>query len=278
MSEPDDAEEFHALRREPDPIIRGRRATELLALYQQRTTELARLRRAAIEEARDQLGGSYTEVAKAFGLTKGRITQIRQTAPAPERAFYGVGPITIAIPGRVFPGRRDLVIASEDDETADIMTAELHRLAFHSERYRINPGQYWSPVGDAVVVCGPVSAPIARELLAEDPVLGFVQLDDGRWVLERRDTSEQYPSPIDDGHDDRDVAYIARHQRADHVTVHLAGIHALGSIAAATHLAAGLQELWRDMGQSSFSMAVRGTFEGQKPTNVEVLTGPRRWT
>jgi hypothetical protein len=278
VSEPD-AEEFHALRREPDPIIRGRRATELLALYQQRSTELARLRRAAIEEARDQLGGSYTEVAKAFGLTKGRITQIRQTAPVPERAFYGVGPITIAIPGRVFPGRRDLVIASEDDETADIMTAELHRLAFHSERYRIDPEQSWMPAGDAVVICGPVSAPVGGELLARDPVLGFAQLESGRWVLERRDTGEQFVSPIDDDRqDERDVAYLARHQGDDHVTVHLAGVHALGSIAAATHLAAGLQEMWREMGESSFSMVVRGSFEDQKPTGVDVVAGPLRWS
>lgn len=278
MSEPD-SDEFHALRREPDPIKRGRRATELLALYQQRSTELARLRRAAIEEARTELGGSYTEVAKAFGLTKGRITQIRQTAPVPERAFYGVGPITVAIPGRLFPGRRDLVIASEDDETADIMTAELHRLAFTAERSRIDPEASWSPAGDAVVVCGPVSAPIGAELLAQDPVCGFVEVGDGRWELERRDTGERFASPIDaDRSDERDIAYLARHQRDNQVVVHLAGVHALGSIAAATHLAAGLQELWLAMGETSFSMVVRGTFEDQKPTGVEVLGGPLAWS
>ena len=81
-------DEFHALRLEPDPVRRGRRATDLLATYQQRSVELARIRRAAVEEARDQLGGSYTEVARAFGLTKGRITQIRSscllyTSPSP---------------------------------------------------------------------------------------------------------------------------------------------------------------------------------------------------
>jgi hypothetical protein len=278
VSEPD-SDEFHALRREPDPIKRGRRATELLALYQQRSTELARLRRAAIEEARTELGGSYTEVAKAFGLTKGRITQIRQTAPVPERAFYGVGPITVAIPGRLFPGRRDLVIASEDDETADIMTAELHRLAFTAERSRIDPEQSWSPAGDAVVICGPASAPIGAELLAEDPVCGFVEVGDGRWALERRDTGERFASPIDaDRNDERDIAYLARHQRDNQVVVHLAGVHALGSIAAATHLAAGLQELWLSMGETSYSMIVRGSFEDQKPVGVELLAGPLAWS
>lgn len=278
MSDPD-TDEFYALRREPDPIIRGRRATELLALYQQRATELARLRRAAIEEARDQLGGSYTEVAKAFGLTKGRITQIRQSAPTPERAFYGVGPITVAIPGRRFPGRRDLVIASEDDETADIIAAELHRLAFTNERYRIDPEETWKPAGDAVVICGPVSAPIGGELLERDPMLGFVRLPNDRWVLERKDTGEQFVSSLDDWDAGQsDVAYLARHQGDDRVVVHLAGIHALGSIAAATHLAAGLPELWRNLGEKSYSMVVRGTFENQKPTGVDVLAGPLEWS
>jgi hypothetical protein len=278
VSDPD-ADEFHALRREPDPIRRGRRATELLALYQQRSTELARLRRAAIEEARDQLGGSYTEVAKAFGLTKGRITQIRQSAPVPERAFYGVGPITVAIPGRRIPGRRDLVIASEDDETAGIIVNELHRLALTAERYRIDPGEDWAPAGDAVVICGPASAPVGSRLLEEDPVLGFELLPNDRWVIERKDTGERFVSPIDDWDTEQsDVAYLARHQGADHVIVHLAGIHALGSIAAATHLAAGLPELWRDMGEKSFSMVVRGNFENQKPTGVDVVAGPLEWT
>lgn len=278
MSDPD-ADEFHALRREPDPIRRGRRATELLALYQQRSTELARLRRAAVEEARDQLGGSYTEVAKAFGLTKGRITQIKQTAPAPERAFYGVGPITVAIPGRRLGRRRDLVSASDDDETADILVAELHRLAFTAERVRIDPEESWSPAGDAIVVCGPASAPVAAELLAADPVLGFEYLPNDLWVLERKDTGQRFVSPMD-GWDtlQSDVAYLARHQGADHVTVHVAGIHALGSIAAATHLVAGLPELWRDMGERSFSMVVRGDFENQKPTGVDVVAGPLEWT
>ena len=48
MSSPDD---FDAVRNDPDPIRRGRRATALLSIYQQRATELARLRREAIEEA-----------------------------------------------------------------------------------------------------------------------------------------------------------------------------------------------------------------------------------
>nr|WP_211177760.1 sigma factor-like helix-turn-helix DNA-binding protein [Pseudonocardia acidicola] len=48
----------------------------LLAAFRQQAAELARLRRVAIEEAHDQ-GMTYTEIATALGITKGRITQIR---------------------------------------------------------------------------------------------------------------------------------------------------------------------------------------------------------
>ncbi|HWO66686.1 MAG TPA: winged helix-turn-helix domain-containing protein [Umezawaea sp.] len=74
------ADEVAQVRADPDPVRRGRRASDLIALYQQRANDLAQIRRDAIDEAHDVLG-SYTEVAKALGLTKGRITQIRQAAP-----------------------------------------------------------------------------------------------------------------------------------------------------------------------------------------------------
>ncbi|GAA5160716.1 hypothetical protein GCM10023321_43850 [Pseudonocardia eucalypti] len=70
---------FDDLRRDPDPIRRGQRASILLAQYQQQATELARIRRLAIEEAHRDRGMSYTEIATALGLSKGRITQIRKT-------------------------------------------------------------------------------------------------------------------------------------------------------------------------------------------------------
>lgn len=69
------------VRQMADPVARGRRAAELLELCQQRAVELAKIRRDAVEEARDVLG-SYTEVAKALGLSKGRITQIRNAKPS----------------------------------------------------------------------------------------------------------------------------------------------------------------------------------------------------
>lgn len=267
------------MRREADPVRRGRRATGLLAVYQQRSAELARLRRAAIDEARDRLGGSYVDVAKAFGLTKGRITQIRHSAPPLERAFFGVGPLTVAVPGRMLPGRQELLIASEDDRTAELLLDETGRLAFTTERYRIDPREKWEPTGDAVVVCGPASAHVGRALLAADPVLGMEQdPTDGRWRIINRVTGERFGSPMDDDESTRaDVAYLGRHQHASRVVVHIAGVHALGSVGAAYHLVSALPALYRDLGESSYSLAVSAEFEEQKPTQIDVLIPPQQW-
>jgi hypothetical protein len=272
-------DEFENLRRDPDPVRRGRRATELLAAYQQRSVELARIRRAAIEEARDQLGGSYTEVARAFGLTKGRITQIRNTAPPPHRAFFGVGPLDVALPGRRILARDDLVIAAEDDAVGTHLIAEAERLAFVTERLIIDPRQEWEPSRDAIVVCGPASAHVGQVLMATDPLIGMRIGDGPRWYIVDKAADTSYSSPMDDPDEPRraDHAYIARHQRDGQVVVHIAGLHALGSVGAAHYLTEHLPGLWAEFGERSFSMAITAEFDGLTPVAMSVLIPPRTW-
>ncbi|GDY28765.1 hypothetical protein [Gandjariella thermophila] len=272
-------EDFEAVRRDPDPISRGRRATELLAVYQQRSTELARIRRAAIEEARDVLGGSYAEVAKAFGLTKGRITQIRSSAPPAYRAFFGVGPLTVALPGRIILGRQDPVIAGEDDATGTHLIDELGKLVFLTNRFIIDPREEWEPAGDAVVVCGPASAHIGHKLMSQDPLLGMTLGDNVHWYIEDRATGERFLSPMDEREPARaDHAYIARHQYGNQVVVHIAGLHALGSVGAAHYLMTSLPDLFANYGDAEFSMAVTTKFDGLTPIETNVLVPPRGWT
>lgn len=97
---------------------RRQRATRLLTAYQQRAVELARLRRAAIEEAHRERGPSYTDIAEAFGITKGRITQIRYSATQVERAFFGANQHRRALPVPVTDRERPL-IAAEDAQTGE---------------------------------------------------------------------------------------------------------------------------------------------------------------
>jgi hypothetical protein len=272
-------DEFETLRRDPDPVRRGRRATELLARYQQRSVELARVRRAAIEEARDRLGGSYTEVARAFGLTKGRITQIRNAAPPAHRAFFGVGPLDVALPGRRLLERDDIVIAAEDDVVGAHLIAEAEKLAFATERLIIDPREEWEPSRDAVVVCGPASAHVGHVLMARDPLVGMRIGDGAKWLIVDKATGTGHSSPMDDSEQPRraDHAYLARHHRDGQTIVHIAGLHALGSVGAAHYLTEHLPELWSEFGDTSFSMAVTAEFEGMIPTSTSVLIPPRVW-
>ena len=74
-------DEFEAVRAEADPLKQARRATELMAVYQERSIELGEIRRAAIDRIASEQGISLTEVGRLIGLTKGRITQIRTKPP-----------------------------------------------------------------------------------------------------------------------------------------------------------------------------------------------------
>lgn len=180
-------DEFEETRREKDPIRRGQRATELITLYQQRATELARLRKAAIEEANRETGMSYTEIATALGITKGRVTQIKKSAAEAQRLFFGVGPVSVGIPYRYqVTDRSRPLIAAEDAATGDQLESLLVALSFTVDRYQVGPDTADLREGDGVVVCGPKSAPVAEDLLGEDPVAALVK-DEGRWWFEHRE-------------------------------------------------------------------------------------------
>jgi hypothetical protein len=279
-AEPERAAElevFEAVRREPDPLQRARRALELHTVYKQRVVELSRLRRAAIEDAY-RSGMSYTDIAGALGVTKGRITQIRSNSPAAERAFFGVGPVTVALPVRYgVTDRERPLIAAEDTETAARVEQVLASLSLATARQMLEPTSTSPPAGDAVVICGPKSAPVGASLLAEDPRLGMVQAD-GRWWINVHAEGKRHGSPIDASPaQSSDLAYIARHILAGRVVVHIAGLHAIGSLGAIEYISRTLPELFADQGETEFSLAIRCTFNGLKIASTELAAGPFPW-
>lgn len=269
------ADEFEQVRHDPDPIRRGQRAAELMMMYQQRATELARLRKAAIEEA--HLSGlSYTEIAEKLGVTKGRISQIRATAPRPERAFFGVGPVAVGIPRRfgLEDGRERPFFDANDQATQQDIEETLARLTLSSTPFAIDPETADPPAGDCVIICGPKSAPLGRYLLDSDPILDFERDEEGWWITDSR-TGLRHPSPFRrDSSVRTDIGYFSRRQDGNRVIVHIAGITSVGSLGVARWLDQHLASLF-DARLSFVDGVVECDFDDAfAVTDSRILVGP----
>ncbi|GLY14001.1 hypothetical protein Kisp01_10170 [Kineosporia sp. NBRC 101677] len=271
-----ETDEFEAVRGEADALTRARRATSLIATYQQRSTELARLRRLAIEQAARERGMTLAAVAAEIGLSKGRITQIRQSAPPPERGLFGVGPITVAVPTRAMPGRGLPVISAEDSIAAERMTQVLTDYGFTVEQYRIPIGGEWTPMGDVVAICGPKSSHVTADAMESDPYLSFSPNESGKWVLQERSTGRVFTSGMDaDLATASDVAYIGKlNYRGTDLFV-IAGVHAIGSVGAVHYFAGHAAELYAQVGDHRWSAIVASSHDGETITSSELVCPPR---
>ncbi|MEU4313365.1 sigma factor-like helix-turn-helix DNA-binding protein [Nocardia sp. NPDC024068] len=265
------ADEFEQVRSDPDPVRRAQRATELITRYQQRATELARLRKEAIEEAHGN-GLSYTEIAELLGVTKGRISQIKSGAPPAERAFFGVGPVAVGIPRN-----------SEDEDghgTSDAagraarehIEATLNRLSLASSRFAIEPDDEDVPTGDAVLICGPESAPVARHLLDADDALGFENVD-GTWHIVEKESGRRIGSSTDSGNR-TDIAFLGRREDQGRVIVHIAALTGAGSLGAAQWLDGNLDTLYEPGTQSTSAAIESEVGDDMSVTAGRAVAGP----
>lgn len=270
-------EEFESVRRERDPRRQGRRATELLAVYQQRMIELARIRREGVRRLQEDEGLSYAAVAAEFGLSKGRVGQITQNGPPVERGLFGVGPVTVAVPLR--PGRERAlpVIASEDALAYERLAGYLRDLLLPVQQLRIPVGGRWRPRGDVVAICGPKSSPVSAAALATDPMLDYREEPGGRWVIADRGSGERHVSPLDDEPDGgRDIAYVGRLPVPGGSALLIAGVHALGSLGAVDWLVGHAAELYHQVGDGPFSMVTASRHDGEQVLESEALCPARR--
>ncbi|OLZ50321.1 hypothetical protein BS330_29100 [Amycolatopsis keratiniphila subsp. nogabecina] len=270
--------EFDELRNDPDPLRQGRRATELLTRYNQLATEVARIRRHAVERARANLDMLDKDIAPAINLTKARLSQVMKTAPVLERIVFGHGPVSIGVPYRYQTIDRERpLIAAEDVETADQLAELLDSLSFVTTRRQIEPDETELPAGDTVIVCGPKSAPVGGSLIAADPALRMIR-HESRWWIEETATGRRHGSPIDDATPGTgDIAYVARHIRDGRVVIHIAGIHTIGSLGAAHHLANNLPAVFAATGDTSWSSVVRCAADDRHIEFSELAAGPFVW-
>ncbi|WP_280507183.1 sigma factor-like helix-turn-helix DNA-binding protein [Nocardia flavorosea] len=266
--------EFEHVRSEPDPIQRGRRATELITLYQQRAAELARLRKEAIEEAHRK-GLNYTEIAELLGITKGRISQIKSGAPPAERAFFGVGPVAVGIPRReVGEGGTADVFDASDRAARSLVEKVLARLSLASSRFEIEPDAAEVPPGDTVVICAPGSAPVAQQLMTEDDTLKLEKVD-GEWCLVEKATGRRYTSPATaDPADRADIGFLGRREEDGRVIVHIAGMTSMGSHGVAHWLDSNVSGLYEPSVRSASAVVESDVEAGTSVVDSRVVAGP----
>lgn len=185
------------------------------------------------------------------------------TARAAKQAFFGFDVVTVAIPLRRGVAERERVlIAAEDSAAAHECEDILDGQALASTRTALTSDATELPAGDAVVVCGPKSAPVGARLLDRDPCLGMVKVR-SQWSIFDRITGERHPSPSD-GPDrpNRDISYLARHVIDGRTVLHIAGIHAVGSLGMVHYLARNLTELSATVGNESFSLVATAGYDG----------------
>jgi hypothetical protein len=70
---------------------------------------------------------------------------------------------------------------------------------------------------------------------------------------------------------------VARHKNSDSVQLHIAGIHAIGSLGAANYIADNLTDLYTASRGTSVSMIVRSSSDGLIITDAELVGGPWTW-
>src|SRR6266542_6112942 len=119
-----------------DRVQRLRAATEGVSTAQRTMTELARLRRALVQELHEE-GWTFAEIAEAAGLSRGRVHQVRHQGPAPEGAFFGRGPLRILTPLKREEKRARPVVAAEDVAASQRLGELARSLGFDIEYEQI---------------------------------------------------------------------------------------------------------------------------------------------
>jgi hypothetical protein len=254
---------------------RARAASELLTELQAGVTETARLRRESIAWLREQ-GYSLAAIADILGVSRARIAQLREAGPPPERAFLGTDRLTVAIPLKTEATSGRPVVAQED-------FAAFNLLADLARDLQLDATPEYIPLGgevdlnrdNLIVICGPRLSSVVREVLQSDPVLGFDQDDDGRWLLQDRRTSQVYQSPSDLPQPrPADFGYLSRLRRPDGngTFVLLTGIHAVGSHGIIDYLRRELTDLYEEVDLQPFSTLITTEYD---PATRQVIRSER---
>ena len=262
-----------------DPLERTRRAHQLVSDLATLSTEATRVRRESLEELTHRM--SQSDIAEELGVSRARVSQLLKAGPKPERAFLGLGEITVVLGGKregdkSTPGP----VVSTDDLGGYALVADTAKELGLSTRYEVvqPTGMVDLNRDDLIVACGPRLSPLIEQVLQVDRQLGF-EHDADSWYLQDYVTGDIYRSPMDSG-ENVDYGYIARLPRFDSggTFLYSAGIHAPGVSGGLHYMVNHLAELYNELRRDRFSKLISCTFdpESRQILSSEPLTPTRR--
>ncbi|MGP4027219.1 sigma-70 family RNA polymerase sigma factor [Actinomadura sp. 3N407] len=231
--------------------------TTLLASFQDATTELARIRRETLGELKGH-GLTQKEIAAVAGLSRGRIGQLAQAGPRPERVFLGDSCLTVAVARKRQEGRLEPVIAEATVHASKRLTdlAATYQLEVEVEPIS-PPGIIDLNRDNLIVMAGPRMFPMVGQILSGDPSVAFIQDDSGGWSIKDLHTGQEFrPHTIEGKH--HDFAYFGRLPRPDGKGTFLciAGVHATGTQGVVAYLEKAVAEVYAEVKTRRFSMIV----------------------
>lgn len=257
VDEPDDELE-QLLTGTGDKLTRAKRASELVTLRQEQGAEASRVRRELLTELVAD-GYSQGDLARALGMTRGRVGQLLTSGPKPERALLGTGALTVAVGGKweaqkVNPSA---VISAEALAAYQLIADTAAAYDLRAE-YEVvpPPGMVRLNRANLVVLSSPRLLPLVGQVLEADANLGFSSGGQG-WYLTEQATGQIYRSPSDSG-EPADYGYIGRLPRPDGkgTFLYLAGIHAMGTLGAVHYLTNNVDELYQEVKSRRWSALI----------------------
>lgn len=244
---------------------RARNADRLYSEIAELNSEVARLRREAIEEMLTS-GSTKAEVARMLGKHPTRVGRIVSSSPAPERALLSPdgGAVTVALGSKVSEvgGKPSDMISRDAAEAYDTLRTAIDGYGLSCSREVVPaPGLVELNRDNLIVMGSPKVLPIISQILASDTNLGFSDDDAGRHLVDWT-TGQVYRSPQDSG-ESSDYAYIGRLPRPDGrgTFLYLAGLHAAGTHGAVQWLVHNLPDLYHEVHSRAFSLLVRATYD-----------------
>jgi hypothetical protein len=195
--------------------------------------------------------------------------------------FFGGETLTITLPLRLLGGRR--VIVEEDFRAAVELSSYLGKVRLRFDFDFVAPdGSVNFSAPAPVVICGPKNSMMISEVMKHDDRVELEEESPGRWVITDKVADRRYKSPIDEGRDSTDIAYLSRTARPGRkgTFLSIAGVHSIGSWVAVRQICDDrrLQRLSRTVGKDLFSAIVVGEFtrEPLRVIDTDTLAVHRR--